>query len=41
MDGWTVIMNIHEKAANQFFSFFFFMSCVVVCSFFILNLTVA
>jgi tRNA C32,U32 (ribose-2'-O)-methylase TrmJ len=41
MDGWTVIMNFHEKAASQFFAFFFFMSCVVVCAFFILNLTVA
>ena len=41
LDGWTVVMNMHERAFNKYFSFAYFMSAVVVCSFFILNLTVA
>ena len=41
MDGWTPIMNFHEKAGSPWFSWIFYISTVVVCSFFILNLTVA
>ena len=41
MDGWTVIMNIYENAGSPTFSWIYYISCVVVCSFFILNLTIA
>ena len=41
MDGWTVMMNFYENAGSQSFSWIYFISCVIICSFFILNLTVA
>jgi voltage-dependent calcium channel L type alpha-1D len=41
MDGWTVLMNIYENAGSRTFSWFYFIGCVIICSFFILNLTIA
>ena len=41
MEGWTKIMNIYEDAANRTFVVFYYISCVVICSFFLLNLTIA
>jgi len=41
MDGWTVLMNIYENAGSPAFSWLYYISCVIVCSFFVLNLTIA
>ena len=41
MEGWTKIMNIYEDASNALFVSIYFISCVVICSFFLLNLTIA
>ena len=41
MEGWTKIMNIYEDASNSIFVNIYFISCVVICSFFLLNLTIA
>ena len=41
MDGWTKIMNITQEFASKWFVHFFFISCVWVCAFFVLNLTIA
>ena len=41
MEGWTPIMNIYEDAYVPWFVQFYFISCVVICSFFLLNLTIA
>jgi len=40
LDGWTPMMFFYENAGSQVVSWFFFISCVVLCNFFILNLTV-
>jgi len=34
-------MNIYEDASNALFVSIYFISCVVICSFFLLNLTIA
>lgn len=39
-DGWTPMMFNYENAGSQILSWFYFISCVIVCNFFILNLTV-
>ena len=41
MEGWTSIMNMHADAFQSIMAQLFFVACVLVCSFFILNLTVA
>jgi len=41
MEGWTSVMYIYQDVANQAFVTLYFMSCVVICSFFLLNLTIA
>ena len=41
MDGWTRIMNIHQDIYNGVFVHSFFIICIWICSFFILNLTIA
>ena len=41
MEGWTKIMNIYQDAFIGVFVSFFFISCVIICSFFLLNLTIA
>lgn len=41
MDGWTKIMGMHQEFYSPMFVHFFFISCVWICAFFILNLTIA
>jgi hypothetical protein len=41
MEGWTKIMNIYQDAYAEWFVVIYFISCVVICSFFLLNLTIA
>lgn len=41
MEGWTKIMNIFQDAYTSWFVVLYFILCVVICSFFLLNLTIA
>jgi hypothetical protein len=41
MEGWTKIMNIYEDAYASWFVILYFICCVVICSIFLLNLTIA
>lgn len=41
MEGWTTMMYIYMDAFNPEAVKFYFISCVIVCSFFLLNLTIA
>lgn len=41
MEGWTTVMYIYEDVAHPAFVTFYFVACVVICSFFLLNLTIA
>lgn len=41
MDGWTNIMAIHEDVFAPWFVQWYFVLVIVVCSFFVLNLTIA
>jgi hypothetical protein len=41
MDAWTQIMAIHEDIFSQMFVIWYFILCIIICSFFILNLTIA
>jgi hypothetical protein len=41
MEGWTKIMNIYEDASTAWFVNMYFILCVVINSFFLLNLTIA
>ena len=41
MEGWTKIMNIYEDAGDLGIVIMYFVTCVIVCSFFLLNLTIA
>lgn len=41
MEGWTTVMYIYEDVAHPVFVVFYFVACVVICSFFLLNLTIA
>ena len=41
MEGWTKIMNIYEDTGTQLMVVVYFVTCVIVCSFFLLNLTIA
>ena len=41
MEGWTTVMYIYQDVAPGYVVVTYFMSCVVICSFFLLNLTIA
>ena len=41
MEGWTDIMYIYQDVDNEVFVNGYFMLCIVLCSFFLLNLTIA
>jgi hypothetical protein len=41
MDQWTKIMQIHLDIFQQLFVQVFFISCVWIIAFFVLNLTIA
>lgn len=41
LEGWTQMMYYYSDAYNPWITHFYFISLVIVCSFFILNLTVA
>jgi hypothetical protein len=41
MEGWTKIMNMFQDAFYGWFIGIYFIMCVVICSFFLLNLTIA
>ena len=41
MEGWTTIMNIYEDVYSSIIVDLYFICCVVICSFFLLNLTIA
>lgn len=41
MEGWTKIMNIYQDVYLGWFVSLYFTVCVVICSFFLLNLTIA
>ena len=41
MDAWTNIMAIHEDVFGETFVICYYILLVVICSFFILNLTIA
>ena len=41
MEGWTKIMNIYQDVYIEQFVLSYFVMCVVICSFFLLNLTIA
>lgn len=41
LEGWADIMNMIKDSYNQFTTIIFFISCVIICSYFLINLTVA
>lgn len=41
MEGWTKIMNIYVDSYSPWFVNLYFILCVLICSFFLLNLTIA
>lgn len=41
LEGWIDITNIYEDAYNPKFVINYFLLCIIVCSFFVLNLTIA
>ena len=41
MEGWTTVMYIYEDVSSRILVDLYFISCVVICSFFLLNLTIA
>lgn len=41
MEGWTKIMNMYQDAFHAWFIGIYFILCVIICSFFLLNLTIA
>lgn len=41
MEGWTNIMYIYMDAYNKLIVVFYYIFCVVVCSLFLLNMTIA
>ena len=41
MEGWNKIMNIYEDGDAEWVVISYFVMCVVICSFFLLNLTIA
>ena len=41
LEGWTKMMYYYSDAYNPWLTHFYFISLIIICSFFILNLTVA
>ena len=41
MEGWTIIMYIFMDAYNNLIVIFYYISCIVTCSLFLLNMTIA
>ena len=41
LEGWTNVMYIYMDVANQAFVIIYFVLCVIINSFFLLNLTIA
>lgn len=41
MEGWTKIMNIYVDSYQPWFVNLYFILCILICSFFLLNLTIA
>lgn len=41
MEGWTKIMNIFQDAYAAWFVVAYFILCIIICSVFLLNLTIA
>ena len=41
LEGWSEIMMMIQDSYNIYISTTFFIICVVICSFFLLNLTIA
>ena len=41
MEGWTKVMYIYQDAYAHWFVSIYFISCIVICAFFLLNLTIA
>ena len=41
MEGWTKIMNIFVDSYQPWFVNLYFILCILICSFFLLNLTIA
>jgi hypothetical protein len=41
LEGWSHIMMMIEDGFNPYISKVFFISCIIICSYFLLNLTVA
>lgn len=41
LEGWIDILNIYQDAFTYGAVVFYFLMCVVVCSMFVLNLTIA
>ena len=41
LEGWTVIMEMYSDAYFPILTQIYFVVCIIVCSFFLLNLTIA
>ena len=41
MEGWTQIMYMYQDAYGRVVVAIYFVLCIIVCSFFVLNLTIA
>ena len=41
MEGWIDVMHIYEDSYEMWFVNVYFFCCIIVCSFFVLNLTIA
>jgi hypothetical protein len=41
LEGWIDVTNMYENAYQVWFVDFYFVMCIIVCSFFVLNLTIA
>lgn len=41
LEGWIDVTNMYRNAYSDSFVRFYFLLCIIVCSFFVLNLTIA
>jgi len=41
LEGWINVCNMYEDAYDVWFVDIYFVLCIIVCSFFVLNLTIA
>ena len=41
LEGWTTVMYFIGDAYNIYISAIYFVFCIIICSYFLLNLTVA